>query len=821
MHHLLELSSHIRIGCLSSTLNPQYHASRSHASGAQFCHARYAHRTYCVTYSHTNCLFGKQSRSPKNTSSLNGNDFFVTSSVVRAFRFIVFHCLQITGNTVIRFVLGFFFAGHCSFPVEEILSQIHQDVIFFTRQAFLSGIQACTALLEPASEGLEWDDSGDLRGLLKAFDSVRRCEEPSPPVCCSTPAQRPSNVRVDRQRHPNPKFENAGPASSESPTIPVQSIHSSRGHVLSSTAKVHPVQFGQHSQPIPGESTETIHSLFSNAPMRHGLTAQTDTSRSRGDLNVSPMSECMWIRMIAIIVCHYELTFLSDPSIYLYNFEGFHRMGTHFHFFPHIGAECSENPLAQLGLIRSRDAVPLLGLLDRLERGSAVHLSQSDLPNQPKGALETSTQELDQERVQLDIDRSFLQFYTKELKGWRELAETLRHSIIAGNSFGAHNTFTDSDPYQTQLAVDAFCDWLSVLENRVEVCLSHLNRRATWIDQLTGFSHELKSSFAVVEERVKNSLRRARDLLLTWRERCYSERAEKPCEVVLSTQSNGRSDEPVAQIDQRQMLETLDDLQSHLSPHLSSRLRVSHVSPDLEFSMEFLDIQVRLGSCHLVNDCWGSNGLFQPVPHSLREPQLSKDCVSISNDAEQISDGASFSSSFSSFLDAEVDAEPNCTESTHLRLVTERAERLQRRLRATIRRLERTVIASTGTSSVQNVPPANHSPSVAVTSNKVAHPISSTSVIPSHPLSLCLSPPSRKHAFLPKYLLFPFLTFIVLFLALLCSYYLMMGSTSRLLLMDHPFCPRLPGRVVVDFSPNWWVRMLACLQLPSAQDITW
>lgn len=108
----------------------------------------------------------------------------------------------------------------------------------------------------------------------------------------------------------------------------------------------------------------------------------------------------------------------------------------------------------------------------------------------------------------------------------------------------------------------------------MDVCLTHLNRRAAWIDQLNGFSHELRSSFAVVEERVKNSLLLAQNLLHTWRE--HSEQAQSLGEAVTLTRP---SDNPAAQTNQQeQILNTLEDLQ--VRSKSPSNLNHSHLESD-------------------------------------------------------------------------------------------------------------------------------------------------------------------------------------------------------------------------------------------------
>lgn len=235
-----------------------------------------------------------------------------------------------------------------------------------------------------------------------------------------------------------------------------------------------------------------------------------------------------------------------------------------------------------------------------------------------------------------------------------------------------------------------------------------------------------------------------------------------------------------------------------------------------------LSFQIRLGSCHLVNDCWGSNDTSQPFPCAIREPRLSDDCVPTTCDANQTSGGGtSFCSSFSSFLGIETDPETKCAQSNHLHLVTERAERLQRHLRAAIRRLERTIISSGVMPPIQNSSPLKNSPSVDVVSNNVANPSLKCSAGPSSSFPVYSSAFIQEHPSFLKYVLIPLLICTVLFIFLLCSRCLVTGSSSWFRRTGYPFCPHLPGRAVVDFSPNWWVRMLACLQLPSAQDITW
>ncbi|KAH8852296.1 hypothetical protein KSF78_0001086 [Schistosoma japonicum] len=220
------------------------------------------------------------------------------------------------------------------------------------------------------------------------------------------------------------------------------------------------------------------------------------------------------------------------------------------------------------------DALPLIKLLSHLEEKSVTGLLDSCL----KANENLFAQKLEDERQQLDVDKSYLMHYGKRLIQWTNTVDKLLDCFPS--------EVTDcKTKFQTSLSVtlNTFSDWLSALKARHTMAFWIVNWRSSMFDHLVGESYDANVSLLGMRQRVQMSIHRAKGLLKPLLGSCY--------ELTLST---GIVDHCSNEIH--------SDL-AVISPHLSREF-LNTLDELRNLNENLWNIQSHLGSCYLFNDFW-------------------------------------------------------------------------------------------------------------------------------------------------------------------------------------------------------------------------
>ncbi|KAF6778888.1 hypothetical protein AHF37_01531 [Paragonimus kellicotti] len=452
-----------------------------------------------------------------------------------------------------------------------------------------------------------------------------------------------------------------------------------------------------------------------------------------------------------------------------------------------------------------QEAVPLVNLLTRLEQASLSNIAsgQNDAQCSQSDSILTNS-DAERERIQLDIDLSFLQYYARYLTEWSTASDVLYKQLKALPA-------SSSQINEITLAIHVFVDWVNALQTRHSIAQHRLQCRASVLDQLAGKAHEIEQSLAVVESRVRIACRRACAMIQSLR---YDKllTASQPSSANSSFADLDRADSSeltVTDFDslfsRNQVLMTLDELQNLVESVCAIQLRCGVFRSCDEL---FCDHLAGFADLHTVTPNPGS--LTNPVCLS-RDPKLSP----------------------SLFLLSSV-----------LRTLNQRTLTLKQRLRVAIRRLERSAVSSglDFTHSQESPYASNssaHSSLVLVDqlSTRLDKDYERDRIAPDclgkrgngnitvnrpwsfwnsvHTSRLCSSAciSQLRTIWLP---LFVFLVFTCL-----C---LIIGIFVRLRNNWSPvsrplFCRLRPGFTLVELSPNWWLRQIACLHLPDSKEI--
>ncbi|CAH8463820.1 unnamed protein product [Schistosoma margrebowiei] len=243
-----------------------------------------------------------------------------------------------------------------------------------------------------------------------------------------------------------------------------------------------------------------------------------------------------------------------------------------------------------------RDALPLIKLLLRLEEKSVTGLLDSNLHVNEN----LCSQKLEDERRQLDIDKSYLTHYGKRLTQWTNTMDKLLDSFRPEEA-----DYKTQSQTSLSIALDTFGDWLSALKARHTMAFWVVNWRSSMFDHLVGESYDANVSLLGMKQRVQTAIHRAQAVL-------------KP------------------------LLQSYDEFTSstdnidHCLNEIHSDLGVISTYPSNEFvnTLEELrdlnenlwTIQSRLGSCYLFNDFWKfsckSNILVQHDSHDHHGKEL-------------------------------------------------------------------------------------------------------------------------------------------------------------------------------------------------------
>ncbi|CAI2724617.1 unnamed protein product [Schistosoma spindalis] len=443
---------------------------------------------------------------------------------------------------------------------DEKLSNIHRD--------------------DDNADGLEWDDLGDLQ--IAKSDS---------------PSMLPSNESADTL---NGSILPCSPLTLAAEALLSPRFQSTESHV-------------QHFSQVV-KSQQKSHTEVSLHPSHHSEISILINNLSVSQNNsYSPESVKSWEQTIEVQKCEsscanidfLELHTPPHPDTIVNNNEAYrYNRGNNNH--TKLGAvsviDLPDTLLIKeadiLPLLTSirRDALPLIQLLLRLEEKSVTGLLDSDLQVNEN----LCSQKLEDERRQLDIDKSYLTHYGKRLTQWTNTMDKLLDSFRP-----------EEADYKTQLqtslsiALNTFGDWLSALEARHTMAFWVLNWRSSMFDHLVGESYDANVSLLGMKQRVQTAIHRAQEVL-------------KPL-----LQSYDAFTSSTDNIDH-----CLNEIHSDLGVTLtcSSNELLNTLEELRDLNENLWTIQSRLGSCYLFNDFWKfsckSNILVQHDNHDHHGKEL-------------------------------------------------------------------------------------------------------------------------------------------------------------------------------------------------------
>ncbi|CAH8462734.1 unnamed protein product [Schistosoma curassoni] len=243
-----------------------------------------------------------------------------------------------------------------------------------------------------------------------------------------------------------------------------------------------------------------------------------------------------------------------------------------------------------------RDAFPLIKLLLRLEEKSVTGLLDSDLQVNENPC----SQKLEDERRQLDIDKSYLTHYGKRLTQWTYTMDKLLDSFRPEEA-----DYKTQSQTSLSIALNTFGDWLLALKARHTMAFWVVNWRSSMFDHLVGESYDANVSLLGMKRRVQTAIHRAQAVL-------------KPL-----LQSYDEFTSSTDNIDH-----CLNEIHSDLGviSTYSSNEFVNTLEELRDLNENLWTIQSRLGSCYLFNDFWKfsckSNILVQHDSHDHHGKEL-------------------------------------------------------------------------------------------------------------------------------------------------------------------------------------------------------
>ncbi|CAH8460244.1 unnamed protein product [Schistosoma intercalatum] len=243
-----------------------------------------------------------------------------------------------------------------------------------------------------------------------------------------------------------------------------------------------------------------------------------------------------------------------------------------------------------------RDAFPLIKLLLRLEEKSVTGILDSDLQVNENPC----SQKLEDERRQLDIDKSYLTHYGKLLTQWTNTMDKLLDSFRPEEA-----DYKTQSQTSLSVALNTFGDWLLALKARHTMAFWVVNWRSSMFDHLVGESYDANVSLLGMKQRVQTAIHRAQAVL-------------KPL-----LQSYDEFTSSTDNIDH-----CLNEIHSDLNviSTYSSNEFVNTLEELRDLNENLWTIQSRLGSCYLFIDFWKfsckSNILVQHDSHDHHGKEL-------------------------------------------------------------------------------------------------------------------------------------------------------------------------------------------------------
>ncbi|TGZ67269.1 hypothetical protein CRM22_004923 [Opisthorchis felineus] len=644
-----------------------------------------------------------------------------------------------------------------------------------------------------ANNELEWDDSGDIRGMTTrsvssdsgfGLHSVRTVNGEIPNhITDGTPDTFSWNVcdtnfpPASRQSRRRASFTLVGTHH-----VDLELNHGASWHSPLNCTENKVLQSSSQIKDDTRTRDTYLHKDLSNAQTRPGL------SSSRNDPvgYVSPSEQPMPTGSSETLLSLFTGQSVFGPR----NANRILSPGpsTHDAFFPSDAVGLTNGNTTPRGLLPTspaelvrlleslrQDARPLIDLMCRLEQGLVpVHADAEEGRTELRS---TETVDFEQERMQLDIDRSFLKYYDRCLDRWTSISDDLsdKYGILpsapgftpaAGNTHLSEKSNNLESLNKDAILVGVFADWLSGLKARHAALRHKLDSRALWLDQLAGLNHEVDQSLSVLADRVKNAVERACSMIQTLRGD-YSEQTHSRDET------RGMPADQQMRFGRNQVLQTLGELR--------------------ELGDQVSTVELRVGASHLMED----SGY---PPNRLRHSSGSNLSIDMN----------------SSGLNTSFDSPPN-EGTTHL--LFRQTAVLRQRLKLAIKRLERAAVLTKLDFPVEESHSITPTTSCSIVTQTAQYeedaPNQQSLEMPTddeHHLSI---PSDNNHSSTSSIFcyLVPFL------LIFLCVFLVLFGKPPV-----PPFsfsCYPRTDMSVVDFSPNWLVRHMFCVYLPTSDRHVW
>ncbi|KER20469.1 hypothetical protein T265_15309 [Opisthorchis viverrini] len=513
----------------------------------------------------------------------------------------------------------------------------------------------------------------------------------------------------------------------------------------------------------PGPSTHNAFFPFDAVGLTNGNDSSYDHVLSTARSFIRVLSQATVMNGVVVHKTDHELRLWVNPSL---------------HTTPRGVLPTSSTELVHLLESLRQDARPLIDLMCRLDQGLVpVHANAEKGRTVLKSA---ETVDLEQERMQLDIDRSFLKYYDRCLDRWTSISDDLcdKYGVSPsrpGFTPPSDNTHLSEKSNNLEnlnkdaILVGVFADWLSGLKARHAALRHKLDSRALWLDHLAGLNHEVDQSLSVLADRVKNAVERACSMIQTLRGNCSDQ-------THTGDETRGMPADQQMRFGRTQVLQTLGELR--------------------ELGDQVSTVELRVGASHLMED---SFDLGYPANH-LRHSSGSNLSIDIN----------------SSGLNTSVDSPPN--EGT-VQLLFRQTAVLRQRLKLAIKRLERAAVLIKLDFPVEeshSITPTTSCSTVTQTAQyEEDAPDQQDSQMPTddgHHLSIPLDNNHSSTSSIFCYLV-PFL------LVFLCVFLVLFGKSPV-----PPFsfsCYPRTDMSVVDFSPNWFVRHMFCVYFPTSDRHVW
>ncbi|CAH8834419.1 unnamed protein product [Trichobilharzia szidati] len=443
-----------------------------------------------------------------------------------------------------------------------------------------SGIQATDDNHDTSVDGLEWDHLGDIRGVKSSLQDKCYCTSSSPIH---------NNGSVDGLTRTSSPCRVNGKVSSDVDCFSLTLAAEAAEALISPRTQQNEAQVRRRRSRATIASRRKSHT---EVIVPHS-TPHTEVCSSPNNYCSSPKLVISKEQSIKVHLCE-PVVSKVDSSVAVTSKEEKHSsylnlvtLGNRSVSYDaaDLSMICEDDILALISSIRW-DALPLIGLLSRLEGNSVFEAVESKYVRNCENQLSV---QLEDERRQLDIDKSYLTHFDKRLTHWTNTMETLRsQALMISSPNKVINAETELNTTTLSVTVNTFSDWLSALKARLTMAFSILQWRTSVFDHLVGQSHDANLSLLAMKQRVHTSIQRAQETIKS----CIESYDNKFTQSLNATDGDIRdgSDE------------------FHCCLTISSSQSPNEVLNTLEelrnLNENLWNIQSRLGSCYLFDDFW-------------------------------------------------------------------------------------------------------------------------------------------------------------------------------------------------------------------------